>query len=284
MPLDAFRLGIVPGVTPAKWVSTWRQRHRLPLKLHHLEAAGAPAALAHGDVDIALLRPPVDPETVSAIPLYSEVAVVVAGKDHPLAALAPHEEAEPADLQEETFLLPQDDVYPDQEHVPGRVLEHRPATTADAITLVAAGTGLLIVPMSLARLHHRRDLIHRPLAGGPAAQVLLAWLTEHYSDEVEDFIGIVRGRTVNSTRGRPQHSGAPAASADTGSTAGTGSTQGSERGAERGTTNKAPAAKRGAAKGANPRRGTAAKKNSNAGRSKRGRPAGSKSRQRRRRR
>src|SRR5699024_731433 len=111
--------------------------------------------------------------------------------DHAVAALDPREEVQPADLQEEMFLLPEDDVYSDQEHLPGRVVEHRPATTADAITLVAAGTGLLIVPMSLARLHHRRDLIHRPLAAGPPAQVLLAWMTERYSDEVEDFIGIV---------------------------------------------------------------------------------------------
>ena len=249
MPVDAFRLGFVPGVTPAKWVRTWRERHRLPLELHQLEAAGAPTALADHEVDMALLRPPVDPQTVSAIPLYNEVAVVIAAKDHPLAALAPREEVEPADLQDEVFLVPQDDVYPDQEHVPGRMLEHRPATTADAITLVAAGTGLLIVPMSLARLHHRRDLIHRPLAGGPPAQVLLAWLTELYSDEVEDFIGIVRGRTVNSTRGRPQHSGAPAAST-------TGPTP---------ATKPKPAAKRTPA-------------------AKRSRPAGSKSRRRRRKR
>lgn len=289
MPVDAFRLGFVPGVTPAKWVRTWRERHRLPLELHQLEAADAPTALADDEVDVALLRPPVDPETVSAIPLYSEVTVVIAAKDHPLAALTPREEVEPADLLDEVFLVPQDDVYPDQEHVPGRVLEHRPATTADAITLVAAGTGLLIVPMSLARLHHRRDLIHRPLAGGPPVQVLLAWLTEHYNDEVEDFIGIVRGRTVNSTRGRPQHSGAPAS---------TGRTPAAKRGAahkgsagKRGAAHKGSAAKRGNAKGsgsprgaANGRSAAAPKGRSNAGGAKRSRPAGSKSRRRRRKR
>jgi hypothetical protein len=34
--------------------------------------------------------------------------------------------------------------------------------------------------------------------------VALAWPEDAKTDQVEDFIGIVRGRTVNSTRGRQQ--------------------------------------------------------------------------------
>ena len=203
MPVAPFRLGYVPGVTPAKWVRTWTERHRRPLELVPLTAPTAAAALTEGTVDAALLRPPVDPETVSAIPLYTEVTVVIAAKEHALAALEPDEAATAADLAGEVLLHPIDDVYADTDHLPGTVLDHRPATTADAIELVAAGTGLLIVPKSLARLHHRRDVIHRPLAGAPGAPVLLAWLTDHTTDAVEDFLGIVRGRTGNSTRGRP---------------------------------------------------------------------------------
>ena len=202
MPDAVFRLGFVPGVTPAKWVRTWRQRHGMPLELVPLTHPTGAAALSDGTVDAALLRPPVDHETVSAIPLYTEVTVVLAPKDHPLAALQPDEEAGPADLADETLLRPLDDVYPGTSHLPGTVLAHRPATTADAVQLVAAGTGLLVLPMSLARLHHRRDLVHRPLAGAPGAPVLLAWRTDQTSEAIEDFIGIVRGRTVNSTRGR----------------------------------------------------------------------------------
>lgn len=202
MPVAPFRLGYVPGVTPAKWVRTWSERHRLRLELVALTSPTAAAALAERRVDAALLRPPVDSETVSAIPLYTEVTVVVAARDHPLAALEADEQATAADLAGEVLLHPLDDVYPGTGHLPATVLDHRPDTTAEAIELAAAGTGLLIVPMSLARLHHRRDLVHRPLAGAPGAPVLLAWLTEHTTEAVEDFIGIVRGRTVNSTRGR----------------------------------------------------------------------------------
>ncbi|MBD9735125.1 LysR family transcriptional regulator, partial [Streptomyces sp. H28] len=53
-----------------------------------------------------------------------------------------------------------------------------------------------------ARLTHRTDLTHRPLTGAPEARVALAWPEDATTDLVDDFIGIVRGRTANSTRGR----------------------------------------------------------------------------------
>ena len=36
-------------------------------------------------------------------------------------------------------------------------------STKDAIATAAAGAGIMIVPMSVARLHHRKDLVHRPV-------------------------------------------------------------------------------------------------------------------------
>jgi DNA-binding transcriptional LysR family regulator len=106
------------------------------------------------------------------------------------------------DLAEDVVLHPLDDTL-DWEQLPGRRAIERPATTADAIELVAAGVGLLVVPQSLARLHHRKDLTYRPVTGAPESRVALSWLEDETTDLIEQFIGIVRGRTVNSTRGRP---------------------------------------------------------------------------------
>lgn len=75
-------------------------------------------------------------------------------------------------------------------------------TTADAVELVAAYIGVLVVPQSLARLHHRKDLTYRTLTDAPESRIALSWPQEKTTDRVEDFIGIVRGRTVNSSRGR----------------------------------------------------------------------------------
>jgi hypothetical protein len=55
--------------------------------------------------------------------------------------------------------------------------------------------------MSLARLHHRKDVEYRPLRGGAASTVALAWVAARTTPEVEAFVGIVRGRTANSSRG-----------------------------------------------------------------------------------
>ncbi|WEB39128.1 LysR family substrate-binding domain-containing protein [Streptomyces yunnanensis] len=195
----SFRLAYVPGVTPAKWVRIWNERlPDVPLTLHQVSADEAAEVLRSGAADAGFLRLPVDRTDLSAIPLYTETSVVVAPKDHLIAAF---DEVSVDDLADEIMQHPLDDTL-DWERPPGRPAIERPATTPDALELVAAGVGLLIVPQSLARLYHRRDLIYRTITGTPQSQVALSWREDRTTDQVEDFIGIVRGRTVNSSRGR----------------------------------------------------------------------------------
>ncbi|WP_406150595.1 LysR family substrate-binding domain-containing protein [Streptomyces sp. NBC_01012] len=196
----AFRLAYVPGVTPTKWVRIWNERlPGTPLTLVGVPAAEAAALLRGSGADAGFVRLPVDRTDLSAIPLYTETTVVVVPKDHEATAV---EELSPEDLAEETVLHPLDDTL-DWERPPGRPAFERPATTEDAVALVAAGVGLLVVPQSLARLYHRKDLTYRPLTDAPESRIALSWPQERTTDLVEEFIGIVRGRTVNSTRGRP---------------------------------------------------------------------------------
>ncbi|SDH32538.1 LysR substrate binding domain-containing protein [Nonomuraea jiangxiensis] len=194
-----FRLAYVPGVTPAKWVNVWTERMPdVPLTLVTADVAEAVGLLRSGGADAAFVRLPVDRDGLSVIPLYVETTVVVVPKDHAVAAV---EEVAVADLTDDEVLHPLDDVI-EWAVRPGLPAFTRPDTTAQAVELVAAGTGLLLVPQSLARLHHRRDLTYRPVPDAPQSQVALAWPTDATTDLVEDFIGIVRGRTVNSSRGR----------------------------------------------------------------------------------
>ncbi|MER5358489.1 LysR family substrate-binding domain-containing protein [Streptomyces sp. NPDC002785] len=197
----SFRLAYVPGVTPTKWVRIWNERlPDVPLTLIGVSAAEASDVLRGGGADAGLVRLPIDRTGLSAIPLYTETTVVVIPKDHVVAAV---EEVSAEDLADDVVLHPLDDTL-EWEHRPGRPAIERPATTADAIELVAAGVGLLVVPQSLARLHHRKDLTYRPVSDAPESRVALSWLEDETTDLVEDFIGIVRGRTVNSSRGRPK--------------------------------------------------------------------------------
>ena len=194
---STFTLGYVPGVTPAKWVRTWQERMpQVPLTL--VQTSDAAAMVRARDADAVLLRLPVDRTGLHAIPLYTETTVVVIPKDHHLAA---GDELTTEDIADELVLHPHDDTL-DWDAPPGKLADHRPATTKDAVELVAAGVGLLVVPQSLARLYHRKDLTYRPLTDVPQSQVALSWLEDETTDLMETFIGIVRGRTANSTRGR----------------------------------------------------------------------------------
>ncbi|GAA2216150.1 LysR substrate-binding domain-containing protein [Nonomuraea monospora] len=196
---ETFRLAYVPGVTPAKWAGIWTERlPDVPLALVTVPAAEAVDLLRGGGADAAFVRLPIDRDALSVIPLYVETTVVVVPKDHAVAAA---DEIVLADLADEEVLRPQDDTI-EWPLRPGLPAFTDPATTAEAVELVASGAGLLVVPQSLARLHHRKDLTYRPVTDAPQSQVALAWPTDATTDLVEDFIGIVRGRTVNSTRGR----------------------------------------------------------------------------------
>ncbi|GAB7071118.1 LysR family transcriptional regulator [Mycobacterium hodleri] len=194
-------VGYVPGVTPAKWARTWAQRHpEVRLELPAVDAADAVDALRSGAVDVALLRPSGDSSGVALIPLYEETTVVVVPTDHLLTA---DDTVTAADLDGEPVLLPLDDVV-GWAALPGVLVDHRPETVGDAIELVAAGVGVLVVPQSLARLHHRKDLTYRPIADAPSCPVALAVPAGEQSALVAEFIGIVRGRKPSSSRGQAE--------------------------------------------------------------------------------
>jgi len=194
-------LGYVPGGTPAKWARIWAERHPdVPLHLHAVAAADAVAAVRDGTVDVALLRPAAEMTGLSVISLYDEITVAVVPADHLLTAL---DDIPAACLDGEPTLIPLDDVV-DWAGAPGTPIDHRPETTQDAIELVAAGLGALIVPQSLARLYHRKDLTYRPITDAPTCPVALAFRAGEQPASVEEFIGIVRGRRANSSRGQAE--------------------------------------------------------------------------------
>ena len=194
-----FVLGAVPGATPGRWIDAWNDRMPpSPLQLVPIAVATQREELMTGGLDAAIVRLPIDRDGLHVIPLYQEVPVVIVPADSHLTAV---DELDAADLAGEVVLVPCDDVLGTT--IPGAVAPsfERPATTEDAIATVASGIGVVIVPMSLARLHARRDVASRPLRNGPTSTVALAWVAERTTSAVEIFVGIVRGRTPNSSRG-----------------------------------------------------------------------------------
>jgi hypothetical protein len=200
---DPFRVEFVPGVTPDKWLRVWGQRlPDSPLEAAPVEDADALAHLRDGTSSMVLLRLPVDRDGLHVIPLYEEVPVVVVAKEHVIAAF---DEVDVADLGEEV-LMQDPALVPEWTAVAAPEIRDRatampPMTTKQAVSVVATGSGIVVVPMSVARLHHRKDVVHRPVTGVAPSQVGLAWRVDDDDPRIEDFIGIVRGRTERSTRG-----------------------------------------------------------------------------------
>ncbi len=193
----SFRLGAVPGATPGKWIDTWKLRMpSTPLELVPIDAAAQIEALE--ELDAALIRLPLHDDSLHVITLYDELPVVVAAADSHLMAV---EELTAADLSGEVLITPQDDVLGPLD-LPGTLAPSFPplASTADAIATAATGVGIVVVPMSLARLHRRKDVDYRPLLGGPSSTVALVWPKDRTTEDIEVFVGIVRGRTRNSSR------------------------------------------------------------------------------------
>lgn len=179
-PPDAdprLRVGFVPGVTLTKWTTIWRERYRsVPLEVVEVAQDDQRRALDDGEVDLCFVRQPIDTEGLHLIPLYEEAPVVWVSKEHPIAAF---DEVTIADLADETVL-----------------------TEADAagINQVAIEIAVLRVPMSIARTHSRRDLTYRPVTDADPTRIGLAWRAENPHPLTDEFIGVVRGRTTQSSR------------------------------------------------------------------------------------
>lgn len=172
------RIAFVPGVTLTKWTRTWEERRR-ETPLEFVPTDDPAGALIRLEADVAFARLPIVTDGLSIIRLYSEAHVVVASSDDPLKAM---DEVVLADLEGYTL------------HDPAGVVD-------DTIALVVAGVGAVILPHAIARAHARKDLISRPVIDALETDIAIAWLEDAETPDIEEFVGIVRGRSANSSRG-----------------------------------------------------------------------------------
>ncbi|HEV7623662.1 MAG TPA: LysR family transcriptional regulator substrate-binding protein [Amnibacterium sp.] len=173
-------IGVVIGVTPDKWVRTWHDRMPgAPLRIEALaDEQVAPALL--DAVDMAFARLPVegvDAEDLHVIPLWDETPVAVASKNHPIKVF---DAVTLADLADE---------------------ELHPGWDDATLDIVAAGHGVARMPQAVLRATGRRDVVGRPISDAEPTRVGLVWRRSTEGPLVDEFIGVVRGRTANSSRG-----------------------------------------------------------------------------------
>ena len=174
----------------------------VPLRSFPVSEQEQVRVLYEGRADLALVRLPVERDRLSVIPLYSEVPVVVAPRDHEVAVF---EEVPVTELAAE-YLLQDPALVPEWRDISDEIRNgtRKPLPeingVEEALDLVEAGVGILILPMSVARHFNRKNLRYRPVTGVAETQIGLAWLTEKTDPVIEEFIGVVRGRSAQSSR------------------------------------------------------------------------------------
>lgn len=184
--VQVLRVGFVPGVEPDRFGARWSAGPR-PARLETVPLAASEAehALRRGEVDMCFVRLPLSEDAdLHVVPLWEEAPVVVVGADNVLSLAA---ELTAEDLREEP-------------EIPAT----GPDDAAERVAVVATGIGYTRLPLSLARLHHRKDAVHRPAPDAPVTRIALAWPRTADDALRQEFVGAVRGRTVRSSRGPDQ--------------------------------------------------------------------------------
>jgi len=202
-PRDGITLAFIPGATPGKWARRWFDRFpRSPLTLIPIDPQQVNAALESDQIDAAITTLPVDKNVYHALKLYTDNAVLVFPKTHIFAALDA-EEAIPIQEIEAIKAAAEQDIPEDENDDRDEIFTpaEKGIDPKTAIEWVAAGMGLAIIPMSLARLHKRKDLTFRLIDGAEGTDMGLIWLKSKDGPLLQELAGVVRGRTPTSTRG-----------------------------------------------------------------------------------
>ncbi|MEZ2122354.1 LysR family transcriptional regulator substrate-binding protein [Corynebacterium sp. CCM 9203] len=184
---SALSIAFATGTAPGKWFTRFTERtgHREPLTEESPDPLGR---LIDGRADIALVRLPdlrID-DTFHLVKLYEEQPGVAVPKDSELTL---------------TEALGDDDLA-------GHSIFYSPGEDGvvdivalnEGIDVVATGVGVAIGPRPLLRRLGSRRTENRDYLGGDPTTVALVWRMRDDCDEIQDFVGIARGRTGGSSR------------------------------------------------------------------------------------
>ena len=194
--LRAFTVGFMPGliVTPA--VRELSRRHPgLAVEVLRTDWTDQADVIRDGTVDVGYLRLPVDQRGLDVEPLFSEPRVAVLPAGHPLAG---KEALAVADLAGE-HLLQDPDAVPEWRDVAvemrgGRRRGQVPPlrSVEEKLEHVAAGHGIVLLPLSTATFYTRPDVKYVAVCDVAANQVCLAWDSLRRSALIREYVAIAR--------------------------------------------------------------------------------------------
>ena len=189
------RLTFATGTEPGKWFERFRRATEHG-GLASIDADDAIRMLLSGDVDVALARLPhggidkrMSEDTMHVVRLYTESRGVAVPKDSVFAELG--EAVDPRDIADE--------------HLNYRIADDASLDIDEiraGLQVVAANVGIVIAPRPLLKVLSKKQVVPLELKDPrvPQTDIALVWLKDKDSEAIQDFVGIAKGRTLNSSR------------------------------------------------------------------------------------
>ncbi|HEY0816343.1 MAG TPA: LysR family transcriptional regulator [Pseudonocardia sp.] len=155
------------------------RRPLVEVALRHYPMAAVHAGLDTAEVDLALLRLPVDMTGLDSLTLLTEPRVAVLPRDHPLTRRA---SIHLSDLDNLSWITTAATDPAWQRHAqpetPNRQLGHAPTivnTLDEYLEAVTAGRGVALAPLSATRFYPRPGVSYVEVADAEPSTICLAW-------------------------------------------------------------------------------------------------------------
>ncbi|HEY1821236.1 MAG TPA: LysR substrate-binding domain-containing protein [Trebonia sp.] len=186
----------MPGLIVTSAVCEMSRRHPdLAVEVLRTDWINQADVIRGGTVDVGYLRLPVDQRGLELEPLFSEPRVAVVPADHPLAG---KDAVAVADLAAE-HLLQDPDAVPEWRDIALELRGGRRRTQVpplrsveEKLEHVAAGHGIVLLPLSTATFYTRPDVSYVSVGDVAANQVCLAWDSLRRSALIGEYVAIAR--------------------------------------------------------------------------------------------
>jgi DNA-binding transcriptional LysR family regulator len=188
-----FTIGFMPGLIVTDAVRAMLGRHpQLTVDVLRTSWDDQTEVIHDGRADVSYIRLPADQSGLQSQPLLTEPRVAVLPDDHRLTGKATVSIADLAD----DHLLQDPEAVPEWRDIASELrTRHRPdapafRTVEEKLEHVAAGHGIVLLPLSTAAFYTRPGVSYSQVSDIPPNQVCLAWDATRRSRLIQDFAAI----------------------------------------------------------------------------------------------
>jgi len=198
---DVFTVGFMPGLIVTAEVRALSRRHpELTVDVVRTSWDDQTEVIHDGRVDVSYVRLPVDTRGLEIRALLSEPRVVVVPAEHRLAG---KQQISIVDLAEEHLLQDPDavpewrDIATELREIGRRRVVPYYRSVEEKLEHVAAGRGVIVLPLSTANFYTRADVTHVGIEDIAPNHVSLAWASSRHSPLIGEFVSIATSKLLD---------------------------------------------------------------------------------------